>query len=625
VRSYLFIILSYIFLLSALAALASEQSTPLRLPKIIVKGAAISVPNVLNTADVTRITTKDIEEQQSVTLADALRRVPGAYVRQNGGIGQDSRISLRGAGESHTILVLNGMPLNDSGALDGAANLSRWTLDEVADIQVIRGPMSSLYGPSGIGGVVSIETKKGKGSHKTFGKAEGGSFNTYAQSLGIQGEKGLLNYHIVGSRIQSAGAPTTPSQFLTRIQGKADNPLHQESFSGRIGGGRESANISFFTRYLNRRLGFRVNPVDLQPYRQNLTESFNRLQGHFESCSGKWRHEIGLGHYQSDLASKRFFPFDRKEYKGTQTQLDWRQTFDAMNHLQLQLNSDLSKETLHRNGNGIPSTRPQTSHGGVGGAFIMKPKENLMIVGSTRVDKYKSIPVTTTYRIGTEYSFEKIVVKGGIGTAFKAPTLQQRFNIDPFFPGNPNLKPERNLGWDLGGERSFFQKRLSVVVTLFQNRIRDLIVSSNDRKTLVNMDKSRTQGLEGTARFHLTPEWTLELAHTYTLSWDEKTARPLIGNPLNKTTFRMAGNITPDWQVSGNMLYIGPRDTFNAITFIRGKTPSYTIFGAETSYQINDKLQVYGRGENLLNRQYQSPTNFQQPGLGLYAGLRTQW
>jgi len=624
VHSYLFIIPSSILITSALAAPPPDPSAPLRLPKVIVRGAAVPAPNALDTADITRITAKDIQEQQAVTLADVLRRVPGAYVSQSGGIGQESRISLRGAGESNTTLVLNGMPINDSGAFDGAINLSRWTLDEVADIQVIRGPMSSLYGPNSIGGVVSIETKKGKGSHKTFGKAEGGSFNTYTQSLGIQGEKELLNYHIVGSRIQSAGAPTTPGQFRSQIQGKADNPLHQESFSGRIGGGRESAHISFFTRYLNRRLSYRPGPVDLQPWRQNLSESFNRLQGHLENRAATWRHEIGLGYYQSELTSKRL-PSDRREFKGTQTQIDWRQTFDATDHLQLHLNSDLSKETLHRHGNGVPSMRPQTSHGGVGGTFIVTPKENLTVTGSTRFDKYVGIPVTTTYRMGAEYSFEKIVVKGGIGTAFKAPTLQQRFNIDPFFSGNPNLKPQRSLGWDLGSERSFFQERLRVGITLFQNRIRDLIDSSSDGKTLVNRDRSRTQGVEGIMRLHLAPEWTLELAHTYTQAWDEKTKRAIISNPLNKTTFRMTGQITPDWQISGHMLYIGPRDTFNAVTFKRGRTSSYAIFGAETSYQINDEWQIYGRGENLLNRHYQSPTNFQQPSLGLYAGLRTRW
>ena len=621
-RSYLFIILSYIFLLSALAALASEQSTPLRLPKVIVKGAAIPAPHPLDTADITRITAKDLEQQQSVTLADALRRVPGVYIPQSS-IGQETRVSLRGTGGGNTTLVLNGMAINDMGAFDEAFNLSRWTLDDVADIQVIRGPMSSLYGPNSIGGVISIETKKGKGAHKTFGKAEGGSFNTYTQSLGVQGEKGSLNYHMVGSRLQSAGAPTTPDRFLSQIEGKADNPLHQESFSGRVGGGRESAHISFFTRYLSRRLGSRQHPNDLQPYRQNLTESFNRLQGHFENHSGSWRHEIGLGHYQSDLVNRRF-PIDRIARKGTQTQIDWRQTFEATERLQLHLNSDLSKETLHRHGNGVPSMRPQTSHGGVGGTFIVKPKENFMVTGSTRVDKYVGIPLTTTYRMGGQYSFEQFVMKGGIGTAFKAPTLQQRYNVDPKFSGNPNLKPERSLGWDFGSERSFFQERLNLGITLFQNRIQDLIVSSNDYKTLVNMNRSRTQGLEGVMRFHLTPEWTLELSHTYTQSWDEKTRRALIDTPPNKTTFCFIGQVTPEWQVSGNVLYISPRDTFNTVSYLREKTPSYTVFGAETSYQLSDQWQIYGRGENILNRRYESPKAYQLPGLGVYVGVRVK-
>lgn len=620
---YRLIIPLSILITSTLAAHSGEQQIPKRLPKVVVRETAIPAPNPLDTADVTRITAKDIEEQQSITLADVLRRVPGAYVIQSG-IGQEARVSLRGTGGTNTALILNGMTINDMGAFDEAFNLSRWTLDDVDGIQVIRGPMSSLCGPNGMGGVISIETKRGKGTHKTFGKVEGGSFNTYTQSLGAQGEKDLLNYHIVGSRLQSAGVSSTPDRFLSQIQGKADNPLHQESFSGRVGGGQESAHISFFTRYLSRRLGFRQRPDDPQPYRQNLSETFNRLQGHFENHTSNWRHEIGLGHYQSDLVNRRF-PSDRIARKGTQTQIDWRQTFDATDHLQLHLNSDLSKETLYRHGNGIPSMNPQTTHGGVGGTFIVKPKGTLMITGSTRIDKYVGIPITTTYRMGGQYSFEQVIIKGGVGTAFKAPTLQQRFNIDPEFSGNPDLKPERSLGWDFGAERSFFQERLSLGVTLFQNRIRDLIDSSNDGRTLINRDKSRTQGLEGAVHFHLTPTWALELAHTYTQAWDEKTKRPLVSNPLNKTTVCFIGQLTPEWQVSGNMLYIGPRDTFSAITYLRVKTSSYTVFGAETSYQLSDEWQIYGRGENLLNRHYQSPKDFQQPSLGIYAGLRARW
>lgn len=136
----------------ALAAAVCAAQSPARLPAVIVPGVAVPDPNPLENADVTRITAQDLKRQQAVTLADALRRVPGAYVTQQGGIGQEARVSLRGTGVSNTTVIVNGMPVHDAGAFDGAIDLSKWTLDDVAEIQVIPGPMGSLYGPGGMGG-----------------------------------------------------------------------------------------------------------------------------------------------------------------------------------------------------------------------------------------------------------------------------------------------------------------------------------------------------------------------------------------------------------------------------------------------------------------------------------------
>lgn len=608
----------FLFFLTAFAC-GAQQST--RLPKVIVQDSALSEPTPLESADITRITAKDIEQQQSVTLADVLRRVLGAYVTQGGGVGQESRVSLRGTGGANTTVIVNGMPINDGGAFDEAFNLSRWTLDDVSEIQIIRGPMGSLYGPSGIGGVILIETKKGEGAHKNFAKAEGGSFHTYSQTVGIQGQKDFVDYYVNGSRIQSAGAPTTPKPFLPQIQGKSDNPLHQENLTARIGAGSESAHVSFVSRYLSRRLGFRRVPTDLNPFRQNYGESFNRLQGHFDTASGRWHHDLGLGYYQNDLTNTSLS--ERIVRNASQAQVDWRQGYDITNQLQLQIATDYALEKLYWQKVLIKNTDFKTSHGGVGGTLSYRAFENLTVTGSSRIDKYQGIPTATTYRLGGQYFLEKVIVKGSVGTAFKAPTLQQRFYKDPFWSGNPNLKPERSLGWDLGLERPFLKDRLTVGMTVFQNRIRNLI-QNKIGTGLINIGKTRTQGAEGFIRFDPSSSWTLELAHTYTRAWDEKTTIGLIGNPRNKTTFTVIGQMTSQWQVSGNILYIGSRDTLDAVSFDRVKTPSYTIVGAQTSYQLDDHWQVYGRGENLLNRHYQNPQNLQQPGFGIYVGIRAR-
>ncbi|MBM3633475.1 MAG: TonB-dependent receptor [Alphaproteobacteria bacterium] len=609
------------FLAYATSVFASQL--PFQLPKIVVRATPLSEPNPLDSADTTRIPAKDLEQQQSVTISDALRRVPGVYVNQHGGIGQEARISIRGAGDGNTTVIMNGMTINDSGSFDNALNVSRWMASDLCEIEVIRGPKSSLYGPGGMGGVVLLETKKGQGAHKTLANTEAGSFKTYTQNVGFQGQKNRIDYYVNGSRVQSMGTRTTPSRYLTRIREKADNPLHQEAFTARLGATSDSAHISWVSRYLTRRLGFRQPPTDTYPYRQNFSESFNRLQGHFETLAGRWQHDFGLGHYQNNLINTR--PTSSQTTRnGSQTQIDWRQNFEITNSLQLQVATDFAREKLYWYKLPILNRDFQTSHGGIGGTLSYRMYENLMLTGSSRIDKYQGISSKPTFRFGMQYRVKEITIKGGIGTAFKAPTLQQRFYKDPFFSGNPNLKPERSLGWDGGIERSFFQNTLSLGVTIFQNRIRDLITAASGGVMLINMDKARTQGVETSMRIHPTSQWSAQLSHTYTETWDERTRLGLIGNPLNKITFSVTGHVTSNWQLSGNVLYISSRDTFDAAIFKRVHTRSYTIVGLQTAYQLTDQVQFYGRAENLFNRYYESPRSFQQPGMGVYVGLRAQ-
>lgn len=589
----------------------------------MVKDSPISDIQPIDNADIARITEKDIEEQQYVTLGDALRRVPGAYVTQGGGIGQDSRISIRGAGGQNTTVLVNGMPINDSGSFDNSFNLSRWTLDDISDIRVIHGPMSSLFGPGGMGGVVLIDTKKGKGPHKNFAKVEGGSFSTFTQTAGMQGQHQLFDYYVAGTRLQSAGARTTPKRYISPFQEKLDNPLHQETINSRLGFGQESSHISFVTRYLSRRLGYRQHPNDIYPYRQNYSESFNRLQGHFETLSGNWIHDLGLGYYQNGLllAHPSMSIIQRN---ATQSQADWRQIYEFSNQLQFQVATDITQEKLFWYKVPKLNHNFSASHGGIGGSITYKPYENLELMGTSRFDKYQGIQTTGTYRLGGKYTWDAMIVKGGIGTAFSAPTLQQKFFIDTFGTGNPNLKPERSLGGDVGVERSFLDHKFSIGITLFQNRIRDLITGTPGGQTLINMNKARTQGLEGLLRLQPASLWLVELTHTYTQAWDEKTGKGLIANPRNKTTICITKQADPRWFISANVLYISPRDTFDAVSWKRVSTPSYTIIGTETYYQLNDQWQVYARGENLLNRRYESPQSLQQPGIGVYLGLRAQ-
>ena len=127
--------------------------------------------------------------------------------------------------------------------------------------------------------------------------------------------------------------------------------------------------------------------------------------------------------------------------------------------------------------------------------------------------------------------------------------------------------------------------------------------------------------MEGIINFRFTQDWNVELAHTYTQTRNKKTKRVLLLEPLNKTTLRVIGQLGSQWQVSGNILYIGRTQSDDSLK----KASSYAIVGTETSYQLNEQYQIYGRVENLFDRRYKNFAGFQQPGFGVYAGVRAQW
>ncbi|MBM3468490.1 MAG: TonB-dependent receptor [Alphaproteobacteria bacterium] len=610
-----------IALMSPLLAVQSSQQVA-RLPKIIVKATELSLPPALKGADITRIDEQDLEQQQAVTLVEALRRVPGAYLTQDGGIGQKATLSLRGAASGQTAVILDGMHINDVSADNGAVDLAPWLVDDIANIDVIRGPFSSMYGSDAIGGVVVLNTKKGMGPTKAFGKAEGGAYGTYQEVLGVSGQKNLWNYQMMASRLHSNGSPVTPDRFRGLLIGKPDDPLHQENISARFGGGDDSSNITLFTRYLTRRLGYRG--WMREPWRQDMLETFNRLQGHLESSDGKWVHDGGIGYYLSNRENEN--PSAQKDgiNKGNQTQADWRQTIIINETLQAQTLAEIAHDQFFTHSLNSPANKARSNRGAVGGALAFKATKSFTFSTALRVDKVQRSSVAPTYRIGGEYDFYNIIFKGGIGTGFKAPTLAQRFYKSPFFTGNLDLKPEKSLGWDIGFERSFFTERVNLGLTLFQNRIRDMIARGN--RTNINLNRVRTQGFEAILKIQMNPDWRLEVAHTFTQAWDTRTGLKIIRYPPNKTTAQVVGQVTPDWQVSGNALYVSQQfDTdFRSTPYRRVNMPGYVILGAETSYQLTHQWQVYGRGENLLNHRYENPSDYQQSGFGLYVGVRAK-
>ena len=156
---------------------SSDEVAPQMEPVVV---SAAKLPTLLSQSgsSVTVITAQDLENEKDFTVVEALRNVPGLDVVETGGPGQVAQVYMRGAGSDQTLVMVNGVEINDPISPNRAADLSRLTVDNVAQIEILRGPQSALFGSGGMGGVINIVTKKGSKNWEGAASLYDGKYNT---------------------------------------------------------------------------------------------------------------------------------------------------------------------------------------------------------------------------------------------------------------------------------------------------------------------------------------------------------------------------------------------------------------------------------------------------------------
>ena len=157
-----------------------------QLPEIVVSASRVPLQAKAVGSSVTVITAEEIERKQVRVVSDLLREVPGVAVHRSGTAGTLTAVRLRGAEHGHTLVIIDGVKVNDPSSSGAIFNFADLMAADIERIEVLRGPQSGVYGSDAIGGVVNIITKKGRGPATASLSAEGGSFGTSNVSAGIR-------------------------------------------------------------------------------------------------------------------------------------------------------------------------------------------------------------------------------------------------------------------------------------------------------------------------------------------------------------------------------------------------------------------------------------------------------
>jgi len=604
--------------------------------EIIITATRLETPSREVASSSTVISATDIQDSQQRTVGEVLRSVPALDIVRSGGAGQPTSVFIRGAKSEHTLVLIDGVEVNDPITPARTFDFANLTTHEVERIEIIRGPQSTLYGSDAIGGVINIITKKGEGAPRLWAQIEGGSFETYRESAGLSGGNAFANLAFSISRTDTGGISAAAEDDGNREEDGYENT----SVSTRFGlTPSEDFSVDFIFRYIDGKADIDNfgGPFGDDPNNVLDTEQvFLRAQADLTMLDDLWEQRIGASLTTHDRRNDNDpdpdHPLDlvRSSFESQLMGFNWQHSFYLHEDNILTFGfeaeeeegaSDYYSESMFGPYSSTFDKETATTYG-----YYLQDQiklwDRLFTTLGVRLDDHSRFGSETTYRIAPAYLIEATgtKLKGTYGTGFKAPTLFQLFSDY----GDPSLDPETSQGWDAGVEQHLLGEKLTCGVTYFQNEFDDLIDYDFVTSTYNNIAEAESNGVEAFVTAQANEHLTVGASYTYTDTEDKTTGKDLLRRADHKCSLAVTYRFPDDGNITCEVIYVGKRMDVDTSTYPapRVELDEYTLLNLAGSYPIAENLEVFGRVENLADQNYEEVKGFGTPGVAGYVGLR---
>lgn len=592
--------------LPALAAASPPAGDEAPAATVVVTAARVAERIDRTLAEVTVIERAAIEAAAGRTLAELLATVPGVQVWSHGGHGTLSSVSLRGLDTRHTLLLVDGV--RHGSATLGTPSWDNLPLDAIERIEIVRGPLSGLYGSDAVGGVVQVFTRRGTPGFVPQAQVTLGSlgYREVAAGARFDGERIDGSVRLQHREVDGFSA-TNPRVPFGNHHPDRDG-FAQSSLSARLGAdlGDWRAEASLLrARGLNR---YDDGPaVDARARLHNEVLALS-LDG---PLAPGWRTTLRLAR-STDEIDTLASTWSPPGTTGTvQRQLSWEHQVATPLGTLLALAERVRQEVERP---GVPFAVSERTIDGL--ALGLDGEAGALgWQASLRRDRNSQFGHQTTGSLAGGWQLTPALrAVAAVGTSFVAPS----FN-DLFFPlfggGNPDLQPERGRHRELA--LVWRQGPLSGRVAYFENRIRDLIAGWPP----VNIARAEIDGVSASLDAAL-GAWTLAASVD---SLDPVNATP--GANFGKRLARRAresARLSADWRGSGwtlggSLQAHGSRYDDAANT---RRLPGFATVDLRAERQLARDWALALRLNNALDRDYQTVLGYNQPGREAYVTLR---
>lgn len=579
-------------------------------------------------ARVERVGREDIETLALSTLAEAL----GPQAVQAGGAGQQTSLFLRGANSKHALALFDGVRLNDASTPNAQYDFGADTLGGIERIEVLRGPASTVYGSDAIGGVVNLLPRRGgETAFEPFLEAAAGSHETRRFLLGAAGATGGFSYGLSAESFATAGYDLVPARIAGHT-GDAD-PASIDTLTASARHESGAFGVDALLRLRESRAEFdtfsggacfcqRADDADLA---NDMSQSLWRLGA--DLSEGALEARFSGGQVRSDRAETDD-GFETSAAESTRDFADLTVRYDGD---RLDLTAGLAYER-----NAI-DTRPQYANPlsveeDQLGAYIIAQAQladALIATASARRDDYEAFGEHGTYALGLVWSGAHARVFAAYGTAFKAPSLSERFEQSFFNVGNPDLNPETSRSWEIGGDLAL-NDALSLGASYYETRIRDLIEYNFPARRNLNVGRADIDGAELYADFAPAAWASLRVTYAWTDAVNAATGVRLARRPEH--AWRLDARVAPTDRLSLTLSWngVGERldvtyDNAGDFLSVSGRVDAYAVGAFSAEYALDAHATLFARIDNVSDETYEQPAAFAGAPRTAQVGVRAKF
>jgi len=643
-----------VLLPGATAAQAASDTIPL--DSLFVTATRQPLARDAVPAAVSIIGGDDLRARGERLLVDALRLTPGTAMVQSGPQGALSSLYLRGGESDYVRVLVDGVPVNQPG---GSFDFAHLRTEDVERIEIMRGPVSVLYGSDAVTGVIHVITRRGSGAPRiTAGFSAGradrvgpeadGASDAFGFDAGIAGGTGNLDYAADAARYTTDGAYAF------------NNEYHNTTASARVGWSNTLSGIRLSTRYTSGEYHYPTDGSgalsDHNAFRTSRALTLGASATHTFTDRIRAGIDAALHDDSAEEDDAPDSPADTLGFYAFEgTTNSQRRSIDG--HIDIDAafgritlgtsaekqDGDTWSNSLSGFGAWADSADYTRSSRAAYAQLVSTAVQHVTFTAGSRVDdgEYGTF---VTWRAGVSVRPGAWVLRAAAGTAFKEPTFYENY-ARGFVTGNPNLDPEHSRSFEVGLERAFNGDRARIGATAYTQEFEDLIQYTSapaqpGDPNYFNLGAARARGIEVSANIALPANLRLDVAYDWLDT--EVTSSATTGDVtfiqgerlLRRPEHRVAGSV--QWTRGAASAWLGVAHTGERIDvdFTNSEAPGgervslggYTLMNASALLPITragwGDIAATLRIENMLNERYQEVLGFPGRGRAVFVGAK---